>query len=206
MESRKVPRYQGRITSWKDDQGFGFITPNGGGQAVFVHATAFSRRGERPAGNEIVTYNLAVGERGQPRAENVAFYRARTARPVPPGGQRGLPLVLAACFSAFLAACLLTGKLPRAAGGLYLGISVLTYIVYAWDKAAARNGAERIREDHLHLLALAGGWPGAVLAQRFLRHKSSKTAFRTVFWCTVAANCGVLAVLLWLGGPAGLSG
>mgnify|MGYP003575355255 CR=1 FL=1 len=25
-------RYQGKITEWKDDQGFGFVTPNGGGK------------------------------------------------------------------------------------------------------------------------------------------------------------------------------
>jgi cold shock CspA family protein len=34
-------RYQGKITTWKDDQGFGFITPNMGGEPVFVHIKAF---------------------------------------------------------------------------------------------------------------------------------------------------------------------
>jgi len=42
-------RYQGKITSWKDDQGFGFVTHNGGGEKAFVHVNAFSRRSRRPA-------------------------------------------------------------------------------------------------------------------------------------------------------------
>ncbi len=33
-------RYQGKITSWNDDQGFGFITKNGGVDQVFVHINA----------------------------------------------------------------------------------------------------------------------------------------------------------------------
>ena len=27
--------YQGKIAEWRDDLGFGFITPNGGGQRIF---------------------------------------------------------------------------------------------------------------------------------------------------------------------------
>jgi len=42
---------------------------------------------------------------------------------------------------------------------------------------------------------LAGGWPGAILAQQWLRHKSSKLAFRRWFWCSVALN---MALLIWL--------
>ena len=39
-------RYQGRITRWKDDQGYGFISPNLGGEEVFVHIKAFKRAEE----------------------------------------------------------------------------------------------------------------------------------------------------------------
>ena len=48
-------RYQGKITNWKDEQGFGFVTPNGGGKDVFLHVKSFSRSKKRPVGNELVS-------------------------------------------------------------------------------------------------------------------------------------------------------
>ena len=50
-------------------------------------------------------------------------------------------------------------------------------------------------QGRLHLLALAGGWPGALLAQQFLRHKSAKASFRTVFWATVVLNVAAFVAL-----------
>ena len=79
----------------------------------------------------------------------------------------------------------------------YALLSGLTFLLYAIDKAAARRQRRRVRESTLHLLALLGGWPGAWLAQRALRHKSSKRSFRWRFWLTVLANCSLLAA--WLG-------
>ena len=83
---------------------------------------------------------------------------------------------------------------------IYSAASLVTYFVYAIDKRAARKGAWRIPEAQLHLLALIGGWPGAMAAQQILRHKSKKTAFRFVFWITVMLNA---AVALWLLTPQG---
>lgn len=79
-------------------------------------------------------------------------------------------------------------------------MSLLTFAVYAGDKAAARAGRWRTAESTLHLLALAGGWPGALLAQQWLRHKSVKPAFRAVFWATVLLN---VALWFWLSSPWG---
>jgi uncharacterized membrane protein YsdA (DUF1294 family) len=56
-------------------------------------------------------------------------------------------------------------------------------------------GAWRTAEGSLHLLGLAGGWPGALIAQQMLRHKSKKTSFVAVLWATVLING---AVFLWL--------
>ena len=74
--------------------------------------------------------------------------------------------------------------------------------MYAVDKSAARKGAWRTQESTLHLLSLAGGWPGALVAQQKLRHKSRKQSFRFVFWVTVLLNCGAF---VWLFTPTGAS-
>jgi cold shock CspA family protein len=73
-------RYQGRITDWKDSRGFGFITPNSGGERVFVHIGAFEKGQRRPVGNEIVTYEIVNDPRKGNRA---AAVRYREARPAP---------------------------------------------------------------------------------------------------------------------------
>lgn len=199
MQQRKPPRYQGTITSWKDEQGFGFIAPNGGGPSVFVHIKSFASRGMRPGVDDIVTYELGVNEKGQPRASNVAFVRERAVQR-PPTRRGSGQLLLAAGFLGLLALAVLAGVFPGLVLGAYFGASALTFLVYAADKSAARNDRRRTPEDTLHLLALAGGWPGAMLAQQLLRHKSTKASFRTKFWCTVAVNCAILG---WLATPPG---
>lgn len=70
--------------------------------------------------------------------------------------------------------------------------SVVAFGVYGFDKRAARDGRRRVPESTLHLLGLAGGWPGAFVAQQVFRHKTRKAGFQVVFWLTVAANCGAL--------------
>jgi uncharacterized membrane protein YsdA (DUF1294 family) len=78
---------------------------------------------------------------------------------------------------------------------VYLVASAVTYAAYKADKAAAVRGQWRTRERTLHALALAGGWPGALIAQRRLRHKSVKAGFRAVFWAAVVLNvAGFLAL------------
>jgi uncharacterized membrane protein YsdA (DUF1294 family) len=80
--------------------------------------------------------------------------------------------------------------------GVYIAASMIAFIAYYLDKMAAKNNRWRTQERSLHLCALFGGWPGALLAQKLLRHKSKKQPFLTVFWITVFINCGLLAWLL----------
>jgi cold shock CspA family protein len=74
-------RYQGRISNWKDDKGYGFVVQNGASEQVFIHIKSFSNRQRRPAGDEIVTYEIITDANGRKRAENVEFVSNRTSNP-----------------------------------------------------------------------------------------------------------------------------
>jgi len=187
-------RYQGKITSWKDDQGFGFITANGGDQ-VFVHINSFTNRKRRPAGNAVVTYALEIDQKGRMRAENVAFVGDRSSASSSPSDRWSISLISAIFFIVFVAASVFVEKLPTIVLTFYLGASVMAFAVYALDKSAAQNNRWRTQESTLHFFWLIGGWPGALLAQKFLRHKSKKQSFQIIFWVTVMLNCGML---IWL--------
>jgi len=186
-------KHTGTLRIWHDDRGFGFITPSQGGVDIFVHIKAFPAGAGRPQVGQRLSFDVEAGPKGKPRAVNIALPQAsRPARPLTsrqaraPWGTATLA-VLPAFIAVFLAVAALW-RPPAWVAGLYLGASALTFLAYAADKAAARGGGWRTAEQTLHLLALLGGWPGALLAQQFLRHKSAKATFRQTFWGTVLLN------------------
>jgi uncharacterized membrane protein YsdA (DUF1294 family) len=67
-------------------------------------------------------------------------------------------------------------------------VSGIAFFTYRHDKASAQGGRPRTPEATLHLLAVAGGWPGAFLAQRLFRHKTAKPSFQFSFWLIVALH------------------
>ncbi|OBR76729.1 DNA-binding protein [Xanthomonas arboricola] len=93
-----------------------------------------------------------------------------------------------------MATMVVAGRLPALLALWYVAASLLAMLVYRLDKSAAQRGRQRTPETTLHLIALLGGWPGALLAQALFRHKSSKAAFQLRFWITVVAN---VAALYW---------
>ena len=191
-------RYQGRITEWKDDRGFGFITPNGGGPTVFVHIKSFSTRSRRPVGSELVTYEVTSGVRGGAQAVKVQFVgEKRKAVPTTAAGPGVGALAFAAAFLAFLLSSVATGRLHYLFLPAYIVASCLAYMTYAFDKAASMQGKWRTEESALHLVSLLGGWPGAMLAQRMFRHKTRKRSFQVTYWLTVALNCAALGWVLY---------
>lgn len=61
-------------------------------------------------------------------------------------------------------------------------MSILTIQQYSIDKGEAQAGRWRTSEANLHFFELAGGWPGALFAQYFYRHKYRKLSYQIVFW------------------------
>ena len=199
-------RFDGVIRSWNDERGFGFIEPVLGGQEIFVHISAFPRGAVRPAIGQRVSFEVALGPQGKKRARHVrlaAQPRRRAIARRRGAASRGAATLFA--IPAFLVLYAVVDFLWRPPGWLALGYlvaSVLAFLAYLLDKSAARRGAWRTSESTLHALALVGGWPGALLAQQLLRHKSTKAPFRAAFWATVLVN--VVAFLL-LCSPVGRS-
>ncbi len=186
-----VGRRQGVLAEWNDDRGFGFIKPDAGGARVFVHVSGFPR-GRRPVTGCEVTYAELRDERNRARASEVRYPGAVAARRA---GFSGVPLAIATALLYFvLLVCLLVlDVLPVTLLAAYSLFSGAALLMYGADKTAAEQGRWRTSESTLHTLALIGGWPGALVAQRVFRHKTTKEPFRTVFWVTVIANCVALA-------------
>ncbi|MFL7965781.1 DUF1294 domain-containing protein [Pseudomonas kielensis] len=86
---------------------------------------------------------------------------------------------------------------PMAAYGI---VSVVAFLLYWSDKRKARADAWRTPENVLHALELAGGWPGALLAQQLFRHKTRKVSFQVVFWFIVLLHQVFWIDQLFLGG------
>jgi len=190
-----VTRQQGLVAEWNDERGFGFITPAAGGPRVFAHVSAFPR-GRRPAGDDEVTYAVRRDERSRLVAAEVQYVgRGRPRRT----GTRGLLRVLLAVtlFVVLLVGLAVLDRAPFLLLVLYLVTSAAAFMMYREDKLAAQRGTWRIPESNLHAVALVGGWPGALIAQRVYRHKTTKQPFRTIFWITVAANCVALACFVY---------
>lgn len=183
-------RVKGRVREWREDKGFGFVEPMLTGPSVFVHIKAFSRPGRRPVVGDLVTYELGRDPSGRPRAERVEFSRASEPRiPVQQQSRkRPWAIPLAALTLAGLVAAWVAGKIPIFIPAVYVGMSVIAYVLYGWDKVSARGGRWRTKESTLLLAGLLGGWPGALIAQERMRHKTAKASFQTTFWGSVILN------------------
>ena len=222
---------KGRLKSWDDAKGFGFIHPQDGGSEVFAHISVM-RGDRRPQPGDEVLFITGRDERGRPRAEHLRLAgelsldrQAIRRKPKAPGKAApatrkpvakpthrsatqgsiqnfsGKAVVFSVlCVLPLLGAVTLFGKGLWWVLPLYLLASMLSFMQYWLDKRSAQSGGQRTAENTLHLVELAGGWPGALIAQQAFRHKTRKASYQAVFWLIVAGHQLFWIDLLLLGG------
>lgn len=89
---------------------------------------------------------------------------------------------------------------------MYPVMSLFSMLLYWRDKAQARTQARRIPEKLLHGTELFGGWPGALLAQQLLRHKTRKVSYQVTFWAIVVVHQAAWSYWLFFQGRAAALG
>ncbi len=185
----------GKIVSWNDNKGYGFIAPTPEGKQIFIHIGAFNNKNYRPQVGQDISYSVGsdkqgrhcvikatlAGEKLQQKKSNNAF----------------LSIMSASIFFIIVAVSVLEYNVSYIVFILYVTLSMITYSVYQNDKSAALIGTWRTPESFLHFLSLLGGWPGAMVAQQKLRHKNKKQSFRFMFFVTVMLNCCMFVLLVY---------
>lgn len=205
-------KQQGTISKWQEDKGFGFIETEAG-ESLFFHSSEF-KAAHRPEIGEQVVFTPGQDSQGRLQARQVqqlGFVQQQMAQKNQQIRQRNQKRSAQAEFEAgqkkrsfmsvgFYAVLILLAvmnKLSWLVVGWYVVIGVVTYMLYAKDKAAAQSGEWRTPETTLHVLSALGGWVGAMIAQTYLRHKSQKPEFRMTYYLTVLINlAGLLVVLI----------
>lgn len=196
---RRSPSAQalGHVSHWDAAKGLGFVQPEAGGERLLLRRADLRGRLQargQPRLHERVRFHAAQG-----MAREVFTLEAPAPAPAPPPGAAPAPapspaalgsarLLLIPAFALLLAAVHTLWPLPRALTLVYGALSTALFIVYGMDKWAARKGQARVAEASLHLIALLGGWPGALLGQQVFRHKTRKSAFLRWTWAMVALN------------------
>nr|WP_319494931.1 cold shock and DUF1294 domain-containing protein [uncultured Desulfobacter sp.] len=191
----------GIISNWNEEKGFGFIKPSNREGKLFFHINDYSNKHKRPILDLRVSYHLSTDQKGRTCAVDVTPVKGHknNGKGI---GQRLLSLVLVVFWGGVLFIFHHERLVPTAILCIYPLMSFIAFLAYAKDKHAAQVGKWRTSENTLHILSVFGGWPGAKIAQSFLRHKSQKISFRVTYWITVCINC---AALYWLTTPEGIA-
>jgi len=194
---RTAKRLEGALESWNIHKGYGFILLPLGRKSVFVHIRAFEDLEYAPRVGQVFSFEPQIMDDGRMRGQHVRLVRDAPDRVARSRSAAG-PIVGSLVFLIFVVEYVLLAILypmPLWPIAAYAILSFLTFLLYAEDKSKAQKGRWRVAESSLQVISLFGGWPGAILAQQLLRHKTRKRGFLSVFWTAVAVNMAAFAAI-----------
>lgn len=204
LHSKPPPRtdaiYHGEIVYWNDAKGFGFIETVKDEPNIFFHVSNFAYEQRRPNKGDKVAF-LLEKNKDKIQASRIVLsgHEASLFKNIPHDARKRGAYLLETIIYAILV-CLFYISLAIISPPISVAsfiISLLTVSLYSLDKHAAITNQQRVPEASLHIAALLGGWPGALIARSFLRHKTSKNRFIIFFWMSVVINFTCLYLLTW---------
>jgi len=102
-------KFEGTLTRWNEDRGYGYITPDLGGEEIFAHISAWPRDTHAPQVSERLSFDVEAGPQGRKQALHIQRLKMRVEPPLRKPGrgaalpQRSRSLGLAACATLFCA-------------------------------------------------------------------------------------------------------
>jgi len=70
-------------------------------------------------------------------------------------------------------------------------LSVITFLMYGYDKAQSKVDGQRVPEIVLHGLALAGGFLGGWVGRWVFHHKTNKPVFTVILVMSTVVQLGI---------------
>lgn len=190
MAAHPSTRFEGTLTTWTAERGFGFITPAEPGPEIFAHISAFAPGHGVPQVGQRISYEVGQNADGKRRAERIVAVASVKIlqQQWSPAPRDSVSYLAIPAFLGVVIFVVVLWQPPLWVFWLYLGMSVICFGAYGIDKRAAVSRSWRIPESSLLLPGLLGGWPGAIIGQQVFRHKTKKSAFRAAFWSSVVLN------------------
>jgi len=176
---------QGYIIHFNEEKGYGFIRSEESEENIFVHISEVTNADNLEQGQE-VEFQLKKTAKGL------------SAVSVKAGAKQRSPYLIFGVVSSLITLAIFayaTQQLQPLLAYL-VAINISTFLLYGYDKFISRTEMLRVPELNLQVLALIGGSPAALLAQRFFRHKTIKESFQIIYWIIVAIQFGLLIFMM----------
>jgi uncharacterized membrane protein YsdA (DUF1294 family)/cold shock CspA family protein len=185
------------VVEWFDERGFGFIAPEIAGPKVFFHASSLRDHYARAQVGDKVTFTEGPGKDGKTAAFDIAV--AGVPQPKKTSldmAQEQFRVYAAALLIGLTLLDILLHRAPVSLAFFYLLAGMISAVLYSSDKSQAGKGEERVPEVVLHAIDLAGGIIGGLIAQHFMRHKTTKSGFAATTGLIFGIHLLLLIVLL----------
>lgn len=174
---------QGTVVYYNEEKGYGFIDSPEYEDNIFIHHSKINNASGLSQGQKVV-FQVTKTSKGF------------SAINLEAGEKQYSPYLIFAMvsFLIILGVFAIFYEKIHALLAYFIAVNITTFLLYGYDKFISSGEKLRVPEYNLHALALLGGSPAGLLAQKFFRHKTLKGSFQLVYWLIVVVQ---MALLYW---------